>query len=122
MARELFERTRHFALTVARFARELPRTDESQEAARQLRRAANSVRANYRAARKGRSRAEFEAKLGMVAEEADECVDWLEYLRDAAIAHDAGLVQEARELASIFTVATKTARANSARIKNLPKS
>ena len=122
MPPELFGRTRHFALAVRAFARKLPKTDEAQEAARQVRRAANSVRSNYRAARKGRSRAEFEAKLGTVAEEADECVDWLEYLRDAGIAHDPKLVQEARELASIFAVAIRTARANSARIKNLPKS
>ena len=59
----------------------LPATKEAQEAASQLRRAANAVRSNYRAARKGRSRAEFEAKLGTVWEEADECVDWLEYLK-----------------------------------------
>ena len=48
----------------------------------QLRKSANSIRSNYRAARKGRSRAEFESKLQIAFEEADECVDWLEYLRD----------------------------------------
>ena len=46
--------------------------------------------ANYRAARKGRSRAEFEAKLGTVWEEADECVDWLEYLRDMRVIQQYG--------------------------------
>ena len=64
---------------VRKFCRRLPSTDEAKEAATQLRLAANSVRSNYRASRKGRSRAEFEAKLGTVAEEADECLDWLEY-------------------------------------------
>jgi four helix bundle protein len=73
---DLIERTRRFSLAVLKFCRRLPRTSEANEAGCQLRRAASSVRSNYRAARKGRSRAEFEAKLGIVWEEADECVDW----------------------------------------------
>jgi four helix bundle protein len=60
------------------------------------------VRSNYRAARKGRSRAEFQAKLGTAAEEADECVDWLAYLRDARIRYDPLLFQEALEIAKIL--------------------
>ena len=60
------------------------------------------MRSNYRAARRGRSRAEFRAKLGTVFEEADECVDCLEYFRDANISHDAALIEEARELAVDF--------------------
>ena len=120
--RELLDRTRQFALSVARFCRTLPRTDEAREAARQLRRAANSVRSNYRASRKGRSRAEFEAKLGIVWEESDECVDWLEYIHDLRIASRPELLQEARELAKIFTKALKTARQNTQRLKSAPRS
>jgi four helix bundle protein len=75
--RELFERTRLFALSVVRFCRTLPRTDEAQETAKHLRRSANSTRSNYRASRKGRSREEFQAKLQIAFEEADECVDCL---------------------------------------------
>ena len=116
--RELLERTRQFSIRVSRFCRTLPRTDEAREAARQLRRAGNSVRSNYRASRKGRSRAEFEAKLGIVWEEADECVDWLEYIHDMKIAKNPDLLQEARELAMIFTTALKTARQNTGRLKN----
>jgi four helix bundle protein len=116
--RDLIERTRLFALVVLKFCRRLPRTDEAQEAARQLRRSANSVRSNYRAARKGRSRAEFEAKLGVVWEEADECVDWLEYLRDARIQSDPVWLQEAQELARIFARGVKTSRLNTGRMKN----
>jgi four helix bundle protein len=71
--RDLQERTRLFANAVVKFCRTLPKTDEAQEEARQLRRAANSMRRNYRAARRGRSRAEFAAKLGTVYEESDEC-------------------------------------------------
>ena len=111
-----------FALDVRKFCRKLPKTEEAQEAARQLRRAANSVRSNYRASRKGRSRAEFESKLGTVAEEADECLDWLEYLRDTEILSDPVLTDEACQLTKIFTASLKTARANTNRIKNLPRS
>jgi four helix bundle protein len=107
---------------VRSFCLTLPATDEAQEAARQLRRAGNSVRSNYRASRKGRSRAEFEAKLGIACEEADECVDWVEYLRDAGIRHDPALVDEARQIAAILTAAHKTARANSARMKRISNS
>ena len=95
---DLIERTRLFALSVLAFCRRLPRTQEAQEAAGQLRRAANSVRSNYRAALKGRSQAEFQAKLGTVAEEADESLDWLEYFRDGSIQHDPALIDEARAL------------------------
>jgi four helix bundle protein len=108
-ARDLRERTRLFALAILAFCRRLPRTDEAQEAARQLREAGNSVRSNYRASRKGRSRLEFQAKLGIAVEEADECVDWLEYLRDANISHDPALLDEARQIASILTASHKTA-------------
>jgi len=115
--RDLIERTRAFALAVTQFLRTVPKTDEAREAASQLRRAANSTRANYRAARKGRSRREFEAKLEIASEEADECVDWLEYLRAEGIATNASLIAESRELASILTASIKTSRRNSIRAK-----
>jgi len=118
--RDLTLRTRQFALAVTRFCRQLPDTKEAQEVAGQLRRAARGARSNYRAARRGRSRAEFQAKLGTVFEEADECVDHLEYLRDARIRHDAALIQEARELASIFAKSVSTARKNTERMKKDP--
>jgi four helix bundle protein len=119
---DLRERTRLFALAVRNFCRRLPGTDEAREAAGQLRRAANSVRSNYRAARKGRSRAEFQAKLGIVAEEAEECLDWLEYLSDANILADAALLDEACQLTKIFAASIRTTRANTNRTKLLPKS
>ena len=87
-------------------------TDEAREAAGQLRRAANGLRSNYRAARKGRSRKEFAAKLGTASEEADESVDWLEYLRDGRIKHDPALLQEATELAKIMAKAYRTSKRN----------
>ena len=120
--RDLQERTRLFAHAVVNFCRALPKTDEAQEEARQLRRAATSMRRNYRAARRGRSRAEFEAKLGIVFEESDECVDCLEALRDTGIKQDDALIQEARELASIFGKSVSTARKNTRRRKEFPSS
>ncbi len=109
---DLLDRTRAFALDVLRFYRALPRLPEAQDPGRQLLRAATAVRSNYRAARNGRSRAEFIAKLGIVCEEAAECVDWLEYLKDGRIGADGNLLQEARELTSIFGKAVQTARKN----------
>ena len=78
------------------------------------------MRRNYRAARRGRSRAEFEAKLGIVYEQSDECVDCLEALRDTGIKQDDALIQEARELASIFAKSVSTARKNTHRSRNFP--
>ena len=119
--RDLHERTRLFAIAVVKFCRALPQTDEAREAAGQLRRAANAVRSNYRAARRGRSRAEFQAKLGTVFEEADECAGWLEYFRDVRIKEDTALIQESQELARIFAKSVST-RTNSRRIKKVPNS
>jgi four helix bundle protein len=120
--RDLQERTRLFSIAVVNFCRTLPNTKEAQEEGDQLRRAAKAVRRNYRAARRGRSRAEFEAKLGTVFEEADECVDCLEALRDTNIKTDAALIQEARELASIFAKSVSTAKKNTRRRIDFPNS
>jgi four helix bundle protein len=108
---DLLERTRRYSLEVLRFCRRLPPTDEAQEAARQLRRAANSTRSNYRAARRSHSRAAFRSKLQIAFEEADECVDWLEYLKEGRIQEEPALLQEAREIASILSKAVRTAHA-----------
>src|SRR5262245_14911508 len=107
---DLSERTRLFALAVRTFCTQLPATDEAREMARQLRRAANSMRMNYRAARRGRSRAEFLSKLGTVFEEADEAADALRCFRDTHIRHDAPLINEAEQLARIFAAALRTGR------------
>jgi four helix bundle protein len=76
-------------------------------------RAGTAVAANYRAACRGRSRAEFIAKLGIVVEEADETVFWLELLSDTAISKPdtiEDVMSEARQLLAIFAVACRTAR------------
>ena len=116
---DLKERTRLFALAVVRFCRRLPKTDEAREAARQLRRAANSVRSNYRASRNGRSRDEFASRLAEAYEEADECRDCLQYLADADIRSSPELLEEARALTRILAASLKTTRINSARMKEV---
>ena len=109
---DLIKRTRLFALDVRIFCGQLPATDEGREAGQQLRRAGNSTRSNYRAARKARSPDEFTSKLQIAFEEADEAFDWLVYLRDSNIHENPSLLQEAFEISSILGAAVKTARRN----------
>ena len=76
-------------------------------------RSATSVGANYRAACRARSHREFTAKIGVVTEEADESLYWLEMLVETDLMSEAklqNLIQEADELTAIFTVASHTAR------------
>lgn len=79
-AEELKARTKRFALAALSFKRTLPCTDEATDIGRQLSRAATGVAANYRAACRSRSDAEFAARIGVVREEADESAFWLEIL------------------------------------------
>ena len=72
------KRTKQFSLRIFKLSKAMPRTMESQVISRQIIRSASSVAANYRAACRGRSRAEFIAKLGIVEEESDETVFWLD--------------------------------------------
>ena len=77
-ADELKARTKRFALAVLSFTRTLPPTDQASDVGRQLSRAATGVAANYRAACRSRSDAEFAARIGVVLEEADEAAFWFE--------------------------------------------
>jgi four helix bundle protein len=109
---ELRERTRQFALRAIRFCRTLPRDPETQEIRRQLGRAALAVSSNYRAAGRGRSRAEFVAKIGTVVEESDEsslCLSILEDLNAGDEKERQFLLQEAGELVAIFASSYNTA-------------
>lgn len=85
----------------------------SSHVALQLFRAATGVAANYRAACLGRSRQEFGAKLGVVREEADEAVFWIEFSRRSGLAGGTelnGLVTESRELAAIIAAGYRTVK------------
>jgi four helix bundle protein len=110
-AETLQRRLYAFAIAVIRFCRTLPHTDEAREIARQLRRASTGASANYRASRRGRSRAEWLAKLGVVVEELDEAEHWLVLLRDSGVASPPQeLITECKELVAILTKSVDTAR------------
>ena len=109
----LKNRTKRFALLVIRLCRSLPRTQESVVIIRQLLRSSTSVGANYRAVCRARSTADFVSKLGIVLEETDETLFWLELLVDSGVAQPdktAALLQEANELVSIFVASLRTAK------------
>ncbi len=82
---ELKSRTKVFALQVIRVFKALPRNEEARTLGKQMLRSGTSVAANYRAVCRSRSKAEFLARLGVVVEEIDETVLWLELLADSEI-------------------------------------
>jgi len=116
--KDLPARTKQFGLRVIRLVESLPRGKGATVIGRQLLRSATSVGANYRAACRGRSRADFIAKLGIALEEADESLYWMEMLLEAELVPKPkilNLIDEANQLVSILTTSIKTARANTAR-------
>lgn len=112
---ELQERSLQFAVATTGFMRVLRDSPAGRGPADQLSRCAASVGANYRAACRARSRAEFVSKLGLVVEEADEAVYWLELMTRSgltAAANLEGLLDEAQQLRAIFAASYGTARKN----------
>jgi len=99
---ELLHRIHQFALNSIRFYKKLPPSALAQVPGVQFLRASTAVEANYRAAKRGRSKAEFIAKLGIVVEEIDESVGWLELMRDGGITTEESLLSEALELRKIL--------------------
>ena len=107
------KRTKQFALLVLGLCRAVPRTEESRVICRQLLRSATSVAANYRAVCRARSTPDFVSKLGIVLEEADGSLFWLELLVDAGSAPSERVslpLKEANELVSIFVAFLRTAK------------
>jgi four helix bundle protein len=110
---ELKRRTRAFALRVIRLAESLPRTRAAEVLGRQLLRSGASVGANYRAACRARSNADFIAKMSIVEEETDETIYWMQLLIDAELVKAKAmhpLLQEADELLAITVASVNTAR------------
>jgi four helix bundle protein len=110
---ELKVRTKQFALRVMKLVGALPRTVVARAVGGQLVRSGTSVGANYRAACRARSKAEFAAKLGTVAEEADETCFWLEpTIKGALLVQKrvAALLEEADALTAIFTAGVRTSK------------
>ena len=110
---DLKQRTKKFALDVILYSRKLPRGDEFTNIKRQLIRSATSTAANYRAAQRAKSKADFISKLGTTEEEADESLFWLECLAELATNNHPELqrlLNEANELTAIFVASRKRAR------------
>jgi four helix bundle protein len=109
----LRNRTKAFALRVIRHYRSLPYRADTQVLGKQLLRCGTGVAANYRAACRARSKAEFVAKMGVVVEEADEAILWLELMAESGIVSSdkiEALLREANELTAIFAASQRTAR------------
>jgi four helix bundle protein len=106
-------RTKEFAKQVISLCRQLPATQEGRLVGGQFFRSGTSVGANYRAACRARSKADFIAKLGLVLEETDESLYWLEILAENRIVNSDLLVSitnEAKELMAIFVSSLNTAK------------
>ena len=107
---QLKQRTKAFALRIIRMTQALPRTREADVIGRQILRSATGIAANYRAAGRGRSKAEF-TKLGIVIEEADETALWLELLGESGIIKPSRLrelLDEANQLLALFAASWRT--------------
>jgi four helix bundle protein len=113
---EMKRRTKRFALRVIRLTESLPRGQTAAVIGRQLLRSGTSVGANYRAACRAKSTADFISKMGTVEEEADESLYWMELLVEAGIVEAKkveSLMKEADELVAITVASINTARRRS---------
>jgi four helix bundle protein len=110
---EFRKRTFQFGIRCIRLAEALPQRAVTQIIARQLIRAATSVGVNYRAAVRSRSRADFVSKMGIVEEECDEAVYWIEVLLELGLVSEKRikeLLREADEILAVTISSIKTAR------------
>ena len=106
-------RTKQFALRVIKMVESPPKDQVSRVLSHQLLRAGTSVGANYRAACRSKSTADFISKMGTVEEEADESGYWIELLVDAgkiSATKASALLKEAGELSAIAVASINTAR------------
>jgi len=112
---ELKKRTKKFSLDALELVETMPKTIKGRIIAMQLGRCVTSVGANYRAACRSRSKAEFISKLGTVIEEADESAFWMEIVIESGILPESrvgALLKEANELTAIMTSSRRTAEAS----------
>jgi len=111
--KDLLERTKRYALNIIKLVASFPNTREANIIGTQLLKAGTSVGANYREANRARSKAEFRAKIGIVEQESDESLYWLEILKESGIAKGKlldELLIEADELVAIFTTIGKKSK------------
>ena len=110
---EMKQRTKLFALGIIQLVESLPKEQTAKVLGGQLLRSGTSVGSNYRSACRAKSIADFISKMGIVEEEADESLYWMELLIEAGIEDNMkmeGLMKEARELIAITVASIKTAR------------
>ena len=117
-AEDLKTRTKRFSIAVLEFIDTLPHTPAADTVSRQLARAATGVVGNYRSACRARSHAEFTARMGIVADEADESELWIDVTNERAWGNEpqrSQLLKESLELRAIFSAAYQTAKAKERR-------
>jgi four helix bundle protein len=110
---EFLKRTMNFGLRVIRLVESIPKRQVATVLGNQLLRAGTSVGANYRAAVRGKSRADFIAKMGIVKKECDETLYWMEMLIESGLAKPdllKDLVDEGNQILSIVVASIRTAR------------
>jgi four helix bundle protein len=110
----LKERTKSFALRIIRLVESLPTGRTTDVIGKQLLRSGTSVGANYRAACRAKSTADFIAKMGIVEEETDESIYWMELLIEMGLMNYERLkelMKEADEILAIVVTSIKTAKA-----------
>src|SRR5438093_12463737 len=110
---EMKARTRAFALRIIKLAESLPKTPTANTIRNQMLRCGPSVGANYRAACRAKSKPDFISKMGIVEEEADETMYWIELSVDAGITKKSrvdSLLEETDEILSIVVSSVKTAK------------
>lgn len=110
---ETRKRTKLFALRIINLSQSLPDTREARVLGAQVLRSGTSVAANYRAAGRSRSRADFVSKISVAVEEADETIFWLELLVESGLVKHtrmAALMNEANQLLAILSASRRTAK------------
>lgn len=110
---QLRTRTKAFALRVIKLVEALPNTAVARVIRDQILRCGTSVGANYRAAKRAKSNADFISKMGTVEEETDEAIYWMELIIEAALMDEnrvADLYQEADEILSMVVASIKTTK------------
>lgn len=115
MQDQLKFRTKQFALRIITLVESLPKSKTGEVLGRQILRSGTSVAANYRAACRAKSQADFAAKINTVEEESDETLFWLELLGESntvPVNRLSSLLREADELTAIFTASGRTAKQN----------
>ena len=110
---QLKNRTKNLALRIIRLYQALPKNTESQVIGKQLLRSGTSIAANYRAAWRGRSNAEFHSKLSIIVKETDESLFWMELFQEANMIKPEllkDLYQETEDILKIIVTARKNSK------------